>query len=184
MSMGYAQGALIGPPGPGFIVDRSRLDPELAQYLATGNFPTYKLVAGTNFPISCLGYNDTTVQDVFFKFFPSTYSSGNLTLTIEWYSATGQTSGAVVWGASLCCIAPGAAQSVETATFATQDKATTTVNGTAKGLTQTIVTITDLNSIAAGDLVWLRLERVANDAGDTMTGDANMIFSTVSWSTQ
>lgn len=184
MGMGFAIGTLIGPPGLGFLTDRSRLDPELGQFLSSGNFPTYKKVDGTNFPISCLGYNDTTVQDAFFKFFPSTYGSGNLTLTLEWYSATGQTSGAVKWGASLSAIAPGAAQSVETASFATQDVATTTVNATAKGMTQTVITITDLNSIAAGDLVWIRIERVANDGGDTMTGDANLMFATVSWSTQ
>jgi hypothetical protein len=184
MTMGFAIGTLIGPPGIGFLVDRQRLDPEMGQPLSAGNFPTYSKTDGTNFPLSLLGYDDTTVQSMFFKFLPSTYGSGNLTLTLEWYSATGQVAGNVVWGAAIACVVPGSAQSVETKALATQDTTTTAVNASAKGLTQTVITISDLDSIASGDLVWIRIQRIANSGSDTMTGNANLLYAVVSWSTQ
>lgn len=187
MSWGFAIEALIGPAGAtgtGFTTDRARLDPELGQPLsASGTFPQYNKTDGTNFPISLLGYDDTADDAIFFKFFPSTYGSGNLTLLIEWYSATGQVTGDVVWSAQIACITPGDAQSVETKAFAAAQTATTTVNGTARGMTQTSITISNLDSIAAGDLVWIKVQRTGSAGGDTMTGDANLMFATVSWST-
>jgi len=186
MGMGFAYPGQTGPAGAngvGFATDRQRFDPEIGQPLSAGNFPTYSKTDGTNFPLSLLGFNDTTVQSIFFKVFVSTYGSGNLTLKILWYSDTAQTTGDVVWGAALCPIAPGAAQSVLTGTFATQDTATTTVNSNASGLTLTTITISDLGGFANGDLTWIQIQRVASSGSDTMTGNANMLYAELSWST-
>jgi hypothetical protein len=181
---GFAKQALVGPAGVGFLTDRQRLDPEPPQPLSAGNFPTYSKFDGTNFPISLLGYNDTTAQSMFWKCFISTYGSGNLTLKLLWYSDTGQTTGNVVWGAAISAIAPGAATNVTTAALATQDTATTAVNGNTKGLTLTTITISDLGGFVNGDLLWIQIQRVAASGSDTMTGNANLVCAELSWSTQ
>jgi len=183
MGFGFVYPGQTGVAGAGFATDRQRFDPEMGQPLSAGNFPTYSKTDGTNFPISLLGFNDTTAQSIFFKAFISTYGSGNLTLKILWYSDTAQTSGAVVWGAAISAIAPGAAQSVLTASLATQDSATTTVNGTASGLTLTTITISDLGGFVNGDLLWIQIQREAASGSDTMTGNADLIYAELSWST-
>lgn len=185
--MGFAVVPQIGPAGPagangsGLTTDFQRFDPELGEVLSAGSFPQYLKVDGTNFPVSLLAFDETTVETVFYKFTPSNYTSGNLTLDIYWYAASA-TSGNVVWGGAIAAITAGDAQSVETKAFATQSTATSGANGTAKGLNKATVTISNLDSIASGDIVWLQLQRVANSGSDTMAGDAYMVYAQITWS--
>lgn len=185
MGMGFALGNLIGPRGPGPAIDQAILSPEEGQPLSSGAFPSYLLKPGTNVPLSLLGFNDTTVQSSFWKFFPYSYpvSTPNLTVRLEWESDTGQTSGAVVWGVALVAVVPGSATNTETMALAAQLTATTTVNANAHGLNETLITISgaSLNSLAAGDLVWIQIQRVANSGSDTMTGNANLTLAVVQW---
>ena len=173
-----------GPAGTAFSTDSVRLAPELGQPLSSGSFPTYSLKPGTNVPLSVLSF--TKGQSIFFKFYPSTYgaSNPNITVLIEWESATGQTSGAVVWGAAMVAVAPASATNLETMSLATQATVTQTVNGNAQGLNEATISISgsSLNSVTAGDMVWIQLQRV-NTGADTMTGGADMHFAIVSWPT-
>ena len=58
---------------------------------------------------------------------------------------------------------------------ATNNSASTTVPGTAGYIDQISVTLTNNDSIAAGDLARVAIARKAADAGDTATGDLYLI---------
>ena len=156
--------------------------PEDAQYLAS-TFPAYSRIMGTNFPVSGLAYDAATEESAFWKFVASNYGSGNLTLTVHWYADTAST-GDIIWGAAIAVITPNTdSQDVETDAFATAQTATDTHIGTVGQRVHSIaVTISNLDSLAADDLVFLKVYRDADAAGDTMTGDAFLIGLTLSYS--
>lgn len=184
MSLAFARTPAVGPRGPGTTQGYMTLLPELGEP-STTNFPQATLKAGTNIPLSLLGFSHTTTQSIYFKLFPATYGPSNqsLTIKIEWESDTGQTTGAAVFGAALVAVVPGSTANVETMALAAQVTATKTVNATAHGLTETIITVSgaSLGVLAAGAVMWLQIQRVTGGA-DTMTGNANMLWATVIWS--
>jgi hypothetical protein len=149
-----------------------QLDPKGASLFGTGDpTPTHQLA--TDHPVDGYSFTKATPsQQFFFEFKAPFYLSGNLTLVIFWYSDTGQTSGAVTWGAQIAAISAGDAQSMLTDTLATATTTTTTVNSTARGPTATVITISNLDSIAADDSVMLRVFRDGSSGADTMTGGA------------
>lgn len=131
------------------------------------NIPEFVVIQGTNNPISGVAFG-TANEALFRSFVAINYASGNITVKLNWYSRSGSTSSTVTWGAAIQAVTPGDAQSMETDSFATETTQATTVNGTARGLTQTSITVTNLDSIAAGDRVNLRIRMTAKG----MTGDA------------
>jgi len=155
------------------------LHPWDAQLPAT-NPAAPTVVAGTNFPVVSLAFDATTQETAYFYFPALLYGSGNVTVTVEWYAATA-TSGTVVFGASLACITPNTdTTDIETKAFATENTATDTHLGTTGHRLHSFdITVSNLDSIAAGDFVALRLRR---DMSDTMTGDACVVRVIVSYS--
>lgn len=135
----------------------------------------------TNFPSDGYAFDGTgtTIERIFFKFRAINYASGNITVDIDWYSRSGSTSGNVKWDASIAAVTPGDAVSMEAKTFATANTVTTTVNGTAKGLTRSTITISNLDSLAIDDFVQLNIDRDPNS--DTMVGDAICRLVTVTY---
>src|SRR5262245_21207703 len=158
--------------------------PEEAQYLSSA-FPQYLKTNGTNFPVSGLAYNDTTDEAAFWKFVATGYGSGNLTLTLFWYADTAS-SASVVWEAQIAAITPDTdSQDVETDGLASLNFVQDTHLGTTgQRVHSCAITISNLDSLAAGDLVHLRIARDANgtSATDDMTGDAILIAATLSYS--
>lgn len=156
--------------------------PEEAQFLASA-FPAYSKVNGTNFPVSGLAYDAATEEKAYWKVDVPNYGSGNLTLKLRWYADTAS-SGDVVWGARLACITPNTdSQDVETKAFATQQTVTDSHLGTTgQRLHEIDLTISNLDSIAAGDAVWLEISRLGASGSDTMTGDAILERATLSYS--
>jgi hypothetical protein len=129
--------------------------------LFSSNQPSLVLENGSTIPIS--GYNFTaTSQKMFRRFSAIAYLSGNVTVRIRWYSQTGAITGNVRWDAAIAAITAGDAQSVLTKALATATTTTTTVNGTARGITTTDVTVSNLDSLAADDEVWLAISLGAN----------------------
>lgn len=108
-------------------------------------------------------------------------SNPNISIVLDWYSRTAQTSGAAVWGAAIQAITPGDAQSVLTDGFGTEATTTTTVNGTASGLTRTTITITSLDSAAPNDSIIIKLRRIGTNGSDTLTGDAVLLGMTIQY---
>jgi hypothetical protein len=158
--------------------------PEEAVFMST-NFPQYLRNLGTNFPVTGLGFDGgSTDEDCFYKFVATNYGSGNLTLTIYWYADTAS-SGNVVWGARIAAITPNTdSQDIETKAFATaQTQQDTHLGTTGQRLHSVDLTISNLDSLANGDVVWLHFYRDASDTtNDTMTGDAIVVGLRLSYS--
>lgn len=159
------------------------LSPEEAQFLASA-FPALSKVNGTNFPVASLGYDAATDEAAFWRFVLPDYASGNLTLTIYWYADT-SSSGNVVWEAQISAITANTdTQDVETDGLATLNFVQDTHLGTTGQRVHSCdITLSNLDSIAAGDLCHLRLARDANgtSATDDMAGDAMLLGILVSY---
>jgi hypothetical protein len=141
----------------------------------SSNYATLDSPVGTNFPVPCLDFDASTDESAFFFFTATNYGSGNLTLEIFWYADTAS-SGNVVWEASIAAITPDTdTQDIETKSFASVNYVQDTHLGTTgQRLHKATITISNLDSIASGDSVVLKLSRDANgtNATDDMAGDA------------
>lgn len=157
------------------------LDAESGQFLSS-TFPQ-PTKNGSNFPALGLAYDAAADEAAFWRFEAVNYGSGNLTLTLWWYADTA-TSGVARWGGVLAAITPTAdTQDVETKALATEATVDATHLGTVgQRLHQHTITISSLDSLAAGDVVWLRIRRIGSHANDTMTGDAILIGAKVAYS--
>ena len=142
------------------------------------NTPELVNIAGTNFPIGGYAMDAAAREDLYFQTVLPLFGASNTTLVcnIYWYSRTGQTTGNAVFGAAVAAVTAGDAVSMEAKAFATATSASaTTVNGTAKGLTKTTVTIANLDSLATAapwDELELDVFRDGASGSDTLTGDA------------
>lgn len=162
---------------------RIPLHPEEAQF-ATSAFPAYVRTAGTNFPVSGLAFDASAATETAYWKFPAfSYGSGNLTCDIDWYADTA-TSGNIVWEAKIAAITPDTdSQDVETKAFATALTVTDSHLGTTgQRLHRASITVSNLDSIAALDVVWIAISRLGSNASDTMTGDAIMVLAEISYS--
>lgn len=100
------------------------------------------------------------------------YAAGGLTVEIYWSAATA-TTGDVVWNAGI----ERMNTDVDADSFAADNTATSTTNGTSGILTTTTITFTDgadMDSLAAGEAFRIKITRDADIAGDTMAGDAEL----------
>lgn len=160
------------------------LHPEQAQYLATA-FPQYVKTNGTSFPVPGLAYDATTDEAAFWTFVAAQYGSGNITITVLWYADTG-TTGNVVWEAQLSAITANTdTQDIETDGLATLNFVQDTHLGTTnQRLHGAVITLSNLDSLAANDYCTLRVARDANStsATDDMAGDAVVVLITVAYS--
>lgn len=141
------------------------------------------LTQGTNFPVDGIAFDATTQETCFWKFKARSYGSGNLTLTLVWYADTASANG-IVFGGAIAVITPDTdTQDVETKAFATETTNSDTHLGTTGQRLHTMtITLSNLDSLAANDEVWLRLRRVPADGSDTMTGDAIVVDAEISYS--
>lgn len=158
-----------------------QLDPAAAQFLASA-FPAL-VKNGTNFPVMALAFDAATDEAAFWPFRAINYGSGNLTVAIDWYADTA-TSGDVIWEVQIAAITPDTdTQDTETKALATANTVTDTHLGTTgQRLHRASVTVSNLDSLANNDDVWIRVARDANNASDTLTGDAQVVLVTVSYS--
>jgi hypothetical protein len=150
---------------------------------AATNGAQFKAVTGTNFPVISLAFDAATEETVYTTLQATNYGSGNLTLTLQWYADTAS-SGDVKWGAAIAAITPDTdAQDIETKAFATETTVTDSHLGTTgQRLHSCAITISNLDSLAAGDRLDLRLKRLAADGADTMAGDAFLTQVELSYS--
>lgn len=142
-------------------------------------------VLGTAF-IPCLKFaaTDDANETIQFYFRAVAYGSGNVTVKVDWYADTAS-SGDVVWDAALMCLTPNTDDvDTESASFATANTATDNhLTSQAQRPHQAAITITNTDSITAGDYCILKITRNTTAANaDTMTGDANLIMVTVEYS--
>lgn len=160
---------------------KQQLDIEGAQFL-TSAYPAISR-AGTNAPAASLKFDAAADEAAFWSFIASNYGSGNLTVRITWY-ADSASSGDVVWGAAIAAITPNTdTQDVETDSLATENTATDSHLGTTGQRVHSVdITVSNLDSLAADDFVFLRIRRVGSNGSDTMTGDAQLLKVEVQYS--
>lgn len=116
---------------------------------------------------------DTVEQARYTGVLPDNYASG-LVLTV-YYSMASATSGKVDFEASVMAVSPDDAADVDTDSFDTVNAANETVPGTAGYMSKLDIPLTNADGAAAGDLLFVKLERDADDGtNDTATGDAEV----------
>lgn len=123
-------------------------------------------------------FDAATVEGLRSKAFqmPAAYTgTGTLKLDI-FYAMANATSGKVDFEASVEAITPDDATDTDAAeSFDTANAANETVPGTAGYMSVLTITLTNKDSVAAGDMVRIKLERDADDGtDDTATGDARV----------
>lgn len=149
------------------------------------NFPERKFEGGTNFGVDRWAFDAATEEALTLALDQIvTYGSGDLTVDLDWF-ATSATSGVCRWGVSLAAYTPETdSTSILSKAFATEVAVNDTHLGTtAQRVMRATLTLDQLDSIASGDLGWLKIARKAADvANDTMTGDAELIGLFLSYS--
>jgi hypothetical protein len=88
-----------------------------------------------------------------------------------WWMADTATGGNVVWSAQF----EAAGTDNDTDSFDVATSGTAAANGTSGIETETTITCTAIDGLTAGKRYRLKVNRVATDAGDTMTGDAQLV---------
>jgi len=158
------------------------LPPESAQFLGSA-FAQPVLVLGTNAPVTGIAYDAAADESAFWKIIAVPYGSGNLTLELQWYADTAS-SGVVRWGAAIAAITPDTdSQDIETKSFATEQTVDDTHLGTTGQRVHTCsITVSNLDSLANKDLLFVRIRRIGSNAADTMTGDAILTQALLSYS--
>jgi hypothetical protein len=112
---------------------------------------------------------------------PADYASAPVA-KIAW-KATSATSGGVVWDVRVSATTPGDTQDVDAQDFDSANTATGTAPATAGYLVETSVTLTNADSVAAGDFVVIRVARAAANGSDTATGDAELVAVGLTYTT-
>lgn len=128
--------------------------------------------------ILVLAYDAASIESgVFRGVVPSHYAGGGLTLDVYWMAASA-TSGDAKIGAAWEENDPNN-NDLDSDAFGTESTQTTTTNATSGKVVKSTITISHANmgSPAAGDPFRLKLRRIANDAGDTMTGDLHFLIA-------
>lgn len=127
-----------------------------------------------NFPV--WDFDDTTAEYMdFLCYLGPNYAGGGITIVLPW-TATSATSNSVVWQAAFRRL--NTAEDVDTSqTYdynAASASTASSTNGQPVYPTVAFTNGADMDSVAAGDLFMLRVGRLPTDAGDTMTGDAEL----------
>lgn len=133
--------------------------------------------AGTNITVESYSFDAAATEGVQWDipYFPA-YGSGNITMKVLWYGDTA-TSGDVVWGGAISALTPETdSTDVETDSWATETTVTDSHLGTtAQGVHTASITISNLDSVATGDRVCVRLQRLGANGSDTMSSDAQCV---------
>lgn len=114
---------------------------------------------------------------------PADYASAPV-LRVE-YKMTSATSGNVIIEGRLAAVTPGDSADVDAKAFATTNTSSASaVPATAGFLAEITLSLTNADSLAAGDFVVLYLSRDAANASDTATGDmevaaVSLLYTTV-----
>lgn len=100
------------------------------------------------------------------------------------YKMASATTGDVIVAARIAAVSEPDAQDLDAKAFAAVNTAAAqTVPGTAGHVNEISVTLTNADSLAAGDFVIVWLSRDADNAGDTATGDMEIIGITLEYQT-
>ncbi|MBN1237429.1 MAG: hypothetical protein JXB36_02955 [Gammaproteobacteria bacterium] len=119
-------------------------------------------------------FDPAVVESLYYQFTIRKYGSGNLNLAIRW--STAATSGNAVWAAQIAAITPGDAGAVSAKTYATANTVTDAADANANRLNAATITISNLDSLATDDLVFLRFYRDAASGSDTINSNDCLVY--------
>ena len=125
---------------------------------------------------------DPDVSDQFADYqfiMPFTYTAQTLTVKLMWTDTVANNN--VVWNAALMAMTSGDAALLETDSFDTVNATTTAASATIGRPVTTSITMTNKDSVAAGDICTLRISRDADNASDTNTGVAQIAGLIMEW---
>ena len=143
---------------------------ESAHFPST-NYPALMLV--NRRPV--LAFDAATDETAYWTFVAPQGWTGTVTAVLSYIMASA-TSGNIYWQGQLEAVTAGDAVDLDAGTsFDTANSGNGAVPATAGYMQQISITITNADSIAAGDLVRLSINRDADNASDTATGDAYLI---------
>lgn len=131
------------------------------------------LTASNRRPV--LAFDAATDEQCFWTFVAPQGLTGTISVVLT-YAMASATSGNIYWQAALEAITAADAVDTDSATsFDTANSGNGAVPGTAGYIQQISITMTNADSIAAGDYVRLAINRDADHASDTATGDAYLL---------
>lgn len=127
-------------------------------------------------------FDPSTEEACYFSFrLPTDYSSSPV-LKLQWKA--NQASNAVVWGCQVSATTPADADTPNEHALATTNTVTDNCNATeARRLVESSITLTNADSMAAGDFITLRIYRVAANGSDTCTVDAELVAASFEYTT-
>lgn len=112
---------------------------------------------------------------------PGNYASGGV-VRLHWQANA--TANSAVWAARLGAVTASDADTPLEHASAAATTATTATNTTeARRLNETTITLANLDSVAAGDLVFLLVYRDADNGSDSLTVDAELIAVSLDYTT-
>jgi hypothetical protein len=129
-----------------------------------------------------LAFDATTEEQVMWSFrMPADYSSAPVAKVQ--YKMASATTGGVAFEARIAAVTDGDATDVDAKAFAAANVGTATVPATAGHLDEVSITMTNADSVAAGDFVVVYLNRDPAHASDTATGDCEVIACALAYTT-
>lgn len=137
----------------------------------TSNFPQLEII--NLHPV--LSFDAGTDETCYWTAIAPQNLTGTIT-AVAFCMMASATSGSVYMQGALEAVTPADALDLDTSTsFDSANSGNATVPGTAGYLFTISITMTNADSIAAGDLFRLRLNRDADNASDTATGDCRVL---------
>lgn len=130
-----------------------------------------------------LAFDATTEEQCMWSFrMPADYASGPI-LKVQ-YKMASATSGNVIIEGRIAAVSDGDAQDVDAKGFGTANTSSATaVPGTAGYLDEISLTLTNADSLAAGDFTIIYLNRDAANGSDTATGDMEVVAVSLEYTT-
>lgn len=129
-------------------------------------------------------FDDTTSQTMHWTFrMPQDFASG-LIAKMQFSMAGANTSDKIEFEASLMAVSDGDAVAIDTDSYDTVNNGVVTVPDTAGHLDEVSITMTNDDSVAAGDWCAFKLSRDADDGtNDTATGDLELVAMSLEYTT-
>lgn len=136
-----------------------------------GGSAAWNQVPGAAVPLSFFRFFKEKQREILFQFrAPSDLASGSA-LKLIYDTEDGET-GAIYLTAEVMCVGDG--ELANAASFDTANAATDTVEATVGKTNALSITLTNADSITAGDLVIIRLRRIPSNASDTVDADMRL----------
>lgn len=143
------------------------------------NYATLDVRAGSGVIVPVLDFDDTTDETIYFKgLMPLHYAGGGVTVTVHWM-ATSATSGTISLDVAFMSVTDDA-DDVDTKAFAAVNNANPTTASATGEVDYATVTFTDgadMDSVAAGEVFFLKVTRDADGttSTDNLSGDMELV---------